>query len=130
MNISVKATNIELTPAISQYIDEKVGSLKKFILAADPTTVRASVEVGKTTRHHHSGSDIFLAEINLYIDGKIFRAVSEQGTLYAAIDDMKDEIAREITSSKNKQRALFRRGGAAVKNLIKGLSWERWKKKK
>lgn len=121
MNISVKATNIELTPAISQYIDEKVGSLEKFIVAADPTTVRASVEVGKTTRHHHSGSDIFLAEINLYIDGKTFRAVSEQGTLYAALDDMKDEIAREITSSKNKQRALFRRGGAAVKNMIKGL---------
>lgn len=121
MNISVKATNIELTPAISQYIDEKVGSLEKFIVAADPTTVRASVEVGKTTRHHHSGSDIFLAEINLYIDGKTFRAVSEQGTLYAALDDMKDEVAREITSSKNKQRALFRRGGAVVKNMIKGL---------
>jgi len=120
MNISVKATNIELTPAISQYIDEKVGSLEKFIVSADPTTVRASVEVGKTTRHHHSGSDIFIAEINLYVDGKSFRAVSEQSTLYAAIDDMKDEVAREVNSFKNKQRALFRRGGAAVKNLIKG----------
>ena len=129
MNISVKATNIELTPAISQYIDEKVGSLEKFIVSADPTTVRASVEVGKTTRHHHSGSDIFIAEINLYVDGKSFRAVSEQRTLYAAIDDMKDEVAREVNSFKNKQRALFRRGGAAVKNLIKGLSWERWRKK-
>lgn len=129
MNISVKATNIELTPAVSSYIDEKVGSLEKFILAADPATVRASVEVGKTTRHHHSGNDIFLAEINLYIDGKSLRAVSEQGTLYAAIDDMKDEIAREINTSKRKQRTLFRRGGAAIKNLIKGLSWERWRKK-
>lgn len=129
MNISVKGTNMELTPAISQYIDEKVGSLEKFIMASDPTTVRASIEVGKTTRHHNSGNDIFLAEINLYIDGKTLRAVSEQGTLYAAIDDMKDEITREINSSKNKQRTLFRRGGAAVKNLIKGLSWERWKKK-
>ena len=129
MNISIKATNIELTPAISQYIDEKVGSLEKFILAADPTTVRANIEVGKTTRHHHSGSDIFIAEINLYIDGKTLRAVSEQGTLYAALDDMKDEIAREITSSKNKQRALFRRGGAVVKNMIKGLG-EFYKKKR
>lgn len=129
MNISVKATNIELTPAISQYIDEKVGSLEKFIVARDTATVRASVEVGKTTRHHHSGNDIFRAEINLYIDGKVLRAVSDQGTLYAALDDMKDEIAREINSSKTKERTLFRRGGAAVKNLIKGLSWEKWRKK-
>ncbi|MDO8572965.1 MAG: ribosome-associated translation inhibitor RaiA [bacterium] len=121
MNISVKATNIVLTPAISQYIDEKVGSLEKFIVATDPTTVRANIEVGKTTRHHHSGNDIFLAEINLHIDGKVLRAVSEQSTLYAALDDMKDEIAREINSSKNKQRTLLRRGGATVKNLIKGL---------
>lgn len=129
MNISVKATNIELTPAISQYVDEKVGSIGKFIDTNDQANARANIEVGKTTKHHHSGEDIFKAELNFSFDGKHFRAVSEQGTLYAAIDDMKDEMIREIKSYKGKQRALFRRGGAAIKNLIKGLSWEKWRKK-
>jgi putative sigma-54 modulation protein len=121
MNISVKATNMELTPAISQYVDEKVNGLERFIITADPASVRAAVEIGKANRHHHTGDHVFRAEINLYVDGKSFRAVSEQSTLYAAIDDVKDEIAREINSYKGKQRTLFRRGGAAVKNLIKGL---------
>lgn len=121
MNISVKTTNIELTPAISQYVEEKVNGIERFIVSADPASVRAAIEVGKSTRHHHAGDDIFRAEINLYADGKSFRAVSEQGTLYAAIDDVKDEIIREINSYKGKQRTLFRRGGAAVKNLLKGL---------
>lgn len=129
MNINIKATNIELTEAISQYIDEKIKSIEKFIDVSDQANARAVIEVGKTTKHHHSGEDIFKAEINLSINGKYFRAVSEQGTLYAAIDDIKDEMIREVKSYKGKQRALFRKGGAAIKNLIKGLSWERWRKK-
>lgn len=129
LNINVKATNISLTPAISQYIDEKIASIEKFIDMEDPGSVKVNIEVGKTTRHHQSG-DIFNAELNLTLSGKHFRAVSEQGTLYAALDDVKDEMVREVTSYRGKQRTLFRRGAARVKNIIRGIPWKNpWRKK-
>jgi len=120
MIINIKATNTELTPAISTYVEEKVLGLDKFITVEDPESVLANVEIGLSTKHHQSGK-VFRAEINLHIGGKYLRAVSEQEDLYAAIDDMRDQIVREITSFKNKKRDLFRKGGSAIKDFIKGI---------
>lgn len=120
MTINIKATNTELTPAISTYVEEKVLGLDKFIVADDPESVLANVEIGLSTKHHQSGK-IYRAEINLHIGGKYIRAVSEQEDLYAAIDDMRDQVSREITSFKNKKRDLLRKGGAVVKDFLKGF---------
>ena len=120
MIINIKATNTELTPAISTYVEEKVLGLNKFIVAKDPESVLANVEIGLSTKHHQSGK-VFRAEINLHIGGKYLRAVSEQEDLYTAIDDMRDQVAREINSLKNKERDLFRRGGAIIKDLLRGI---------
>jgi len=118
-----------LTPAISQYIDEKMASIEKFINENDAKNAQVQIEVGKTTRHHQSG-DIFRAELNISLGGKHLRAVSEQATLYAALDDARDEMVREITSYKGKQRTLFRRGATRVKNIIRGIPWKNpWRKK-
>ncbi len=120
MTINIKATNTDLTPAISTYVEEKVLGLDKFIVADDPESVLANVEIGLSTKHHQSGK-VFHAEINLHIAGKYIRAVSEQEDLYAAIDDMRDQVVREITSFKNKKRDLVRKGGAAIKDFLRGF---------
>ncbi len=120
MTINIKATNTELTPAISTYVEEKVLGLDKFIVADDPESILANIEIGLSTKHHQSGK-IYRAEINLHIGGKYIRAVSEQEDLYVAIDDMRDQVLREITSFKNKKRDLFRKGGTAVKDFLKGF---------
>ena len=120
MDINIKATNIKLTPDISDYLDKRFRTLSKYINHED-TSVLLSVEVGKTTDHHLSG-DIFRAEINLHISGADFRAVSEQGTLYSAIDDAKDEMTRELRRHKRKRLHLMRRGGARVKAFIRGVA--------
>lgn len=123
MRINIKATNLELTAAISDYAEKRVSSLEKFINKNDESAM-ANVEVGKSTKHHQSG-DIFRAEINLHIAGKNLRAVVEKDNLYAAIDEAKDEMVREITSHKAKQRTLLRRGGAKIKDFIRGFYKER-----
>lgn len=120
MTINIKATNTELTPAISAYVEEKVNGLEKFIITKDPDSVLANVEIGMSTKHHQSGK-VFRAEINLHIGGKYMRAVSEQEDLYAAIDDMRDQIARGINEEKSKNRDMFRKGGAMVKDLLRGF---------
>lgn len=117
MKINIKATNTFLTPAISDYVSKRIDSLEKFADKTDETLM-ADVEVGKTSQHHQRG-DVFRAEINLRIRGKQLRAVAEEADLYAAIDKVRDEMAEELRSSRKKELSLVRRGGAAIKNLLR-----------
>ena len=119
MNINIKATGVEMTDAIAQYVTEKVESVSKFLRPEDAENATVQVEIGKTTNHHQAGA-VFRAEVNLNAHGAFFRAVSEQEDLYAAIDDMKDELAREIKTKKAKDKTMMRRGGAMLKNLMRG----------
>jgi putative sigma-54 modulation protein len=128
MNKNIKATNIEITPAISDYIDKRFSAFDRFI-QGEVESALCEVEVGKTTRHHKSG-DYFRAEVNLRFSGRNFYAVSEKDDLYAAIDEVKDEIVQQITTHKDKSQTLYRRGALQVKNILKGLGDFRNKFKK
>ncbi len=130
MKINTKATNISLTPAISDYVEKKISLLEKFF--KNPGEVLINVEVGKTTKHHKSGN-VFLAEIHIVADGEEYYATTETEDLYAAIDLVKDDIAREMTSRRKKAIRMLRRGGAHLKNILRGIvdirdrSWKRIK---
>jgi putative sigma-54 modulation protein len=121
MNIHIQATNMELTPAIRDYVEKKVSMLDKFISASDES-VKCEVEVGKTT-HHHKQGDYFRAEIKLHVAGRNHYTVSEKDDLYAAIDEVKDEMASSLTTHKEKKETLFRKGAARVKDMLKGFDW-------
>ena len=122
MRVQIKATEMALTPAIKDYAEKKVLSLEKFFKGRGE--VLAQIEVGKTTKHHKSGN-VFRAEISIRADGQNYYAVSEKDDLYAAIDEVKDEMAHEIVSSKSKKETLFRRGGAKIKAMLKRLSFRK-----
>jgi len=117
MRLNTKATNITLTPDIQEYLEKRVEAIGKIIDLNNPTLL-IETELARTTEHHQSG-DIFMAEINLTYEGEHFRAVSETGDLYSAIDDMRDEIVKSLRSFKGKKRSLLRRGGASIKSFIK-----------
>lgn len=119
MRINEKGTNMDITPVIKDYLYKKLEHLEKFINLADDS-VLCEVELGKISQHHKNG-EVFRTEINLQVGGKNFRAVSEMDELFASIDIAKDEMVRELQVSKDKRVSLMRRGGAKVKQLIKGL---------
>lgn len=117
MNLNIKTTNTSLTPAIKDYLEKKVMMLDKIVdFSRDDVLVQ--VELGKTTHHHHKG-DVFRAEINLSIGGHFFRAVSEMDDLYAAIDDVKDQLSQEVKSSKAKHKTELRHGSQEIKEILK-----------
>ncbi len=123
MNINIKTTNIDLTPAISDYVSKRLEKLEKVIDKKD-TSIICDVEIGKTTDHHQKG-DIFRAEIHLVGRGLNAYASSEKADLFSAIDAVKYEVYETISSDKGKKVSLVRRGGLKVKNMLKGL-WP-WK---
>ena len=123
MKINTKATGTTLTPSILEYVEKKINMLDKFFHNTDDVLV--NVEVGKISRHHKSG-DVFRCEIQITSVGQTYYAVSETEDLYAAIDEAKDEVVHELTSRRKKAIHLFRRGGAKIKNLLKGITnWKR-----
>jgi putative sigma-54 modulation protein len=118
MKTNTKATNMSLSPAISEYVDKRLSKIAK-LLGSDPTLI-CDIELGKTTGHHQKG-DIFRAEMHIVGAGKDVYASSEKDDLYSAIDEVRDEILRELKAAKGKKISLIRRSGAAVKNMVKGF---------
>ena len=119
MNINIKATNIELTSSVNDYVNKRLSSIEKFVKEGEDIAIY--VEVGKTTNHHKQG-DVFRAEVSIKISGNKFYTFSEKEDLYVAIDDAKEEIIRQIKNNKDRKQTLFKRGSTSVKKMLKGIS--------
>jgi len=114
MKIVIKATNIKLTSALHQYIEEKINSLEEFLVIFEEEKywnhffgrgkprVEAWVEIGKETRHHQKGP-FFRAECQMRLPEKSIRSVAVKEDLRLAIDEIKDELQRELKQYKNKK---------------------------
>ncbi len=120
LNKRIKATNMELTDAISNYVHKKVDVLMKFI--EPDVDALAEIEIGRTTNHHHKG-DVYKAEMNLTVGKDNFQIVMIESDLYAAIDKMKDRIVQDVKRSKRKRLHLFKRGHQKLKDILRG--WRR-----
>ncbi len=119
MKTNIKATGIELTPAISNYTEKRLSKISKY-LEGDNHIL--AVELGKTSEHHKNG-DIFRAEIRISGGGVDFYAVKESPDLYTSIDEVRDEIVSEINKAKGKKRSLMLRGARRLKDMAKGFPW-------
>lgn len=118
MNINIKATHMELTPAIRAHVESKVGPLSILLPTGEQ---QAFIEIGRTSNHHKQGEDVFRAEIKIRAGGKEFFAEETSSDLYAAVDKIKDEVAREIKRTKGRDKTLFVRGARSLKKRIKGM---------
>jgi ribosomal subunit interface protein len=119
----LKGTGIELTPAIESAADKIVEVLDRLV-DPDDTSALADIEVAKTTNHHRSG-DIFRAEINFHSRLGNFRAEAEKSDLYVAMTIVKDEIVETLRSKKSKKIDFIRKSGLKLKNMLKGLPWNK-----
>lgn len=117
MRLTLKATGITIRPDTRDYLDKRLASLGKLIDWNDES-VMVAAELGRTTRHHQSG-DVFYAELTVYRGKESFRAVADAQTVTAAIDAMRDELARELASQKGRRLSLVRRSGTFAKELLR-----------
>lgn len=91
---------MDMTDAIRDYVEKKIGSLEKLCEGYSPCDVR--VEVGKTSEHHQKGK-IWRAELMMSIPGASLRAEAVEEDLYAAIDRAKDDLKRQLVEHKEKK---------------------------
>ncbi len=101
MKVNIKATKIKLTPAIKDYVQEKMDMLEKNL--GSVKVVNCDVEVGMTTVHHQKG-EIFRTEVNLQVPGDLLRVEKVEKDLYKSIDNVKDHLTRSIRRYKQKRQ--------------------------
>lgn len=117
MKINIKATNLDLTPAIRSYIEEKIGSLEKYLKRlVEKGAVEVFIEIARTTKHHQKGP-VFKAECNLELPGKLVRAEHSDWHIRRAIDEIKKELQQEV----EKYTTKFRAQDSSKRNKIREL---------
>lgn len=108
MKITIKSTNLTLTPSLKTFINEKLGVLEALIKKIDQGDLaQLKIEVARTTRHHLKG-DVFMAEGNLILPSQTLRAVEESDDIRRAIDVLKHTLKREIEKYKAKHLSFAR----------------------
>ena len=107
MQIVIKGNNIKLTPALKDYVHEKIGRLSKFFEA-----VRA-VEVELTHQDNKSADQSQKLEVTLNANGTIFRCEESTVNMYASIDIVAEKLERQLQRYKQRlyQRSRVARGG-------------------
>lgn len=100
MQVKIKASKIELTDAIENYINEKVKMVEKYLNHIN--VLNCDFEIEKSVGSQHKG-DIFRAEINLQVPGEILRVEKTESDLYKAIDKVKDHLTEVIKRYKEKK---------------------------
>lgn len=123
MNINLQGKNLELTPAISDYVLKRVTNLEKILkkIEDEGGDVIAHFEVSQATKHHKSGV-IFHADCLIKTGGEEYYASADEEDLYAAVDRVKDTLFSEISRDKDRNQTLLVRGARSVKKMLKGLS--------
>jgi putative sigma-54 modulation protein len=115
MKIIIKTKNVDLTDALQSFIEEKIGSIKKFIdvLKEDTpqkgkTLAEVFVEVEKETEHHKKGK-VFGVKAQIVLPGKILTVGAREDDMFKAVVKAKDELKMEVEKYKVKHMETGRR---------------------
>ncbi|HEX4103930.1 MAG TPA: ribosome-associated translation inhibitor RaiA [Candidatus Paceibacterota bacterium] len=102
MKINIKKSDNLITPALEEYIEEKLMPLAKFVKHFDETgEAEMWMEVSRTTDHHQKG-DVFKVAVDLRLPHKILRAEENADDVHKAIDAARNTLQLEIEKYKAK----------------------------
>ena len=116
MNIRTNTNGIELTESISSYIEKKLITIERLLQHVPPETL-IEVEIEKDSKQRKGQG--FRAEISIVLPNKRLYASAEHDDLYAAIDEVKDEILSELKKQNTKRRDIVRRSAARTKQIFR-----------
>jgi len=117
MNIHYKWTKCEPTPEIVAQAQKQVGGLARFAGEG----ARAELELEQAVGGKHKG-DIWRAELSVITPTNRFRAESTKAKLAHALTTVTRDVSDQLRREKRKDSQMFRKGGASIKNFLRGFS--------
>ncbi|MCL4499189.1 MAG: ribosome-associated translation inhibitor RaiA [Chloroflexi bacterium] len=102
MELIVKGRHIEITDALRQYAEEKVGRLTRHF--DQVMKIEVELNVDKNPSHPNPQT----AEVTLHTKGPLIRGKASSDTMYASIDAVVDKIERQVQKHKGKLYSLHK----------------------
>lgn len=119
MDIRIKATNYEMTKETADYLADRLSHIEK-LLADDAALARCEVELGRDAGGQRHGEHVWFAEVLVLAPGTLsIRATNRSASINGAIDDVKEEVARQIKRERKLHIRLARKSGAWAKHLLR-----------
>jgi putative sigma-54 modulation protein len=102
MQYNIRGENIEVTPALRDYVEKKIGRLERYFENTSSTSCHVTMRVlrGEQT-----------VEVTIPMPGVILRAEDTHDDMYAAIDLVIEKLERQIRKHKTKVNRKYRQQG-------------------
>ncbi len=113
MRIDITGRQVEITPALREFADDKLRKLEKLLDGPLEAHVVLAVE-----KHRH------LAEIQVKSRTAVLSATEETGDLYASINEAADKLERQALRHKEKTTEKKRREGTRVPEAVAAIHVE------
>lgn len=118
MQILISGKNIQLTDALKEYVEEKIGRISKYfdsILEVDVTLSVMKSSVPEQSK---------CAEVILFSSGVTMHAKEQHSDMYAAIDLVSDKIERQVKKHKEKLQTRSKKDNSKFEAMHSLLSVE------
>ena len=125
MRIEIKTTNIEISEALKEWIENKFSSLARLLDEIEKKDEGQEdskiifIEIQKTTKHHLKG-DVFQAEAQVYLLKRNIRAEAISSDIRSAVELARDKLQASIDRQKKRISAKKERAKriAKIKNRL------------
>ncbi len=119
MDIRIKSTEYHMTPETSAYLDDRIAALEKF-MGSESETARCEVEIGRDAGRPRHGANIWFAEMRVITPGTVaVYARNNSESINGAIDDVKEEVERQLRRERKLHIRVLRKTGAAIKDWMR-----------
>ena len=116
VNYNIKGTGLDVSDELRGYVEKKLAGAEKFLQG--DTTAQANVECEYSELRD---GPKYRAEFTVSARGTLYRTEEWGTTLHEAIDLTIEQLIKKLRRTKSRHMALVRRGGAIIKDTIRGL---------
>lgn len=117
MNITIKATKYQLKPETEALIEKKLVAPLR-LLGEEGDRALLEVEVEEAPPEGRSSEPCRLIA-RLTVNNNVFHAEAVKPNPESAADKVRSELESEIRKSRGRARRLIKRGGAALKRMLR-----------
>ncbi len=96
MNLTINGKNIDITEAIKDYVNEKIGRIVKHNGQIMNIKITLSVNKNPSVKKNNT------AEVVCFLNGSVVKIKEDAESMYAAIDLLADRLDRQVRELKEK----------------------------
>jgi ribosomal subunit interface protein len=112
--INFKYNDLKEAVGLSDLTEQKMQSLTKFL--SEDQSITCDIEFEKVAPQ--KSGQVHRVEVNLMVEGTLFRAEATENSFELAIDEVRNELDKELRRAKDKQLTLDKSAGRAAKEQM------------